>query len=116
MLFRSATWSHDLVCGLDGAVYANIRISGTDTEYTDEAVRLEAVLEEGSEFGRLSWKSEDRLVWTDAGGSVLGTGPELTVQSPGTYYCSIDVNNTDIDNRTAAVGVRINGLILKRHD
>mgnify|MGYP001024327164 FL=1 len=113
---ETATWSHDLVCGLDGAVYANIRLSGTDTEYTDEAVRLEAVLEEGSEFGRLSWKSEDRLVWTDAGGSVLGTGSELTVQSPGTYYCSIDVNNTDIDNRTAAVGVRINGLILKRHD
>ena len=55
-------------------------------------------------------------MWTDAGGSVLGTGTELTVQSPGTYYCSIDVNNTDIDNRTAAVGVRINGLILKRHN
>lgn len=112
-IVETATWSHDLVCGLDGAVYAKIRVYGTDTDHTDEAVRLEAVLEEGGAFGRLSWRGENRLVWTDAGGNALGTGSELMVQAPGTYYCSIDVNNTDIDNRTVGAAVRINGLLLK---
>lgn len=112
-IVQSSAWSHDLVCGLDGAVYAKLRVSGTDTDDMDAGIRLEAVLEEGGAFGRLSWQSEDRLVWTDDSGNLLGTGPELTVQTPGTYYCSINVNNGDIDKRTVGAAVRISGLLLK---
>lgn len=112
-IFGSTTWSHDIVCGLSGAVYAKLSVRGTDSDYTDGAIKLEAVLEEGSEFGRLSWQSGDRLVWTDDKGSTLGTGSELTVYTPGTYHCSINVDNADIDNRTVSCAVRISGLMLK---
>lgn len=112
-IVESSAWSHDLVCGLDGAVYAKLRIVGTDTDVTDEAIRLEAILEEGGGFGQLSWKNEDRLVWTDDSGNLVGSGPELTAQTPGTYYCSLDVNNGDIDRRTVGAAVRISGLLLR---
>lgn len=110
---ESVIWSHDIVCGLDGAICARLRISSFDMDSTDGAIELKAVLEEGGGFNNLSWKSGDKLVWTDAGGNILGTGPELTVRAPGAYYCSVNVSNTDIDRRTASVAVRTSGLLLR---
>ena len=112
-VIEHVSWSHDIVCGLDGAVYARLKISSSDMDSTDGAIELKAALEEGSAFNSLSWKSEDKLVWTDDSGNILGTGSELTVRTPGTYHCSINVNNTDIDQRTASVVVRTSGLLLR---
>lgn len=107
------TWSHDIVCGLDGAVHARLKISSSDMDSTDGAIELKAILEEGSGFNSLSWKSEDKLVWTDNSGNILGNGPELTVRTPGVCHCSINVSNTDIDKRTASAAVRVSGLLLR---
>lgn len=109
----TVVWQHDLICGLEDAVYARLSVRGNDTDHTDGAIRLEAVLEEGDAFGKLLWQEEERLVWSDEAGNVLGTGMDLSVQSPGTYRCSIRVQNEDVDNRELAIGVKVAGLVLK---
>lgn len=108
----TTVWRHDVVCGLTDMVYARLTIKGTDTDYTDKAVRLEAVLEEADGYGRLIWQDGDEIIWTDENGNVLGTGTELEVQAQGNYQCSINVSNQDISNRTASAAVRISGLAL----
>lgn len=108
----TVVWQHDLVCGLEEAVYARLSVRGTDTDLTDGAVRLEAVIEEGAAYGQLLWQGEDLLVWTDEAGNVLGTGPELTVQAPGIYRCGMNVQNEDLDNREVGVSVKVSGLVL----
>ncbi len=109
----TTVWSHEIVCGLEDALYARLIIRGTDTDYTDRAVRLEAVLEQGDAYGQLVWPDENQLVWTDNDGNVLGTGPELTVQSPGAYRCSISAANEEIDNREVSTTVRISGFLMR---
>lgn len=109
----TTVWSHKLVCGLEDAVYARLTVRGTDTDPADKAVRLEAVLEEGEAYGRLAWAGEEKLIWTDEGGNALGTGPELTVRSPGLYRCGIHVTNEDIDRRETEAVVKVSGLALR---
>ena len=111
MLFRS--WHHDLICGLKDAVYARLSVHGTDTDYTDKAIKLEAALEERDAYGNLAWQNEDRIIWTDGDGNVLSTTMDLTVQAPGTYRCSINVSNEDIDNREVSAAVRISGVVFR---
>lgn len=109
----TVVWKHDLVCGLEDSVYARVIVRGADTDFTDGAIRLEAVVEEGDAYGQLIWQSEDNLIWKDEAGNVLGTGTDLTVQSPGTYLCSINVLNEDIDSREINVRVKVAGLVLR---
>ncbi|MBD5502309.1 MAG: hypothetical protein HDR09_00730 [Lachnospiraceae bacterium] len=104
-------WKHDIICGLEDCLYAKLTIRGTDTDYYDHAIRLEAVLEEGDGYDNLAWQEGDELVWTDAEGNVLGIGPEYTAGEVGVYRCSINVDNTDIDHREADVTVRRAGLV-----
>lgn len=104
-------WKHDIACGLDNSLYAKLTVRGTDTDYYDRAIRLEAVLEEGEGYGNLAWQEGDGLVWTDEEGNVLGTGSEYTACEAGVYRCSINVENKDIDCRSAEVTVRRTGLV-----
>ena len=106
-------WHHDLICGLKDAVYARLSVHGTDTDYTDKAIKLEAALEERDAYGNLAWQNEDRIIWTDGDGNVLSTTMDLTVQAPGTYRCSINVSNEDIDNREVSAAVRISGVVFR---
>lgn len=107
-------WKHDIVCGLTNKVYAKLTLQGTDSDYGDRAIRLEALLEEGAEYRRLAWQEGDELIWTDAGGNLVGIGRELTVTGPGIYRCSINVANKDINKKTVEVRVKINGLIIPK--
>lgn len=104
-------WKHDVICGLTDSLYAKLTVRGTDTDYYDHAIQLEAVLEEGDGYGNLTWQEGEAFVWTDAEGNVLGTGPEYTACEAGVYHCSINVNNADIDHRGADVTVRRAGLV-----
>ena len=76
-------WHHDLICGLKDAVYARLSVHGTDTDYTDKAIKLEAALEERDAYGNLAWQNEDRIIWTD------------------------------IDNREVSAAVRISGVVFR---
>lgn len=105
-------WKHDVVCGLTDALYAKLTVSGADTDYFDRAIRLEAVLEEGEGYGNLVWQEGDALVWTDAEGNVLGSGAELIAHDAGTYRCSINAANADIDHRAAVAAVKKTGLVV----
>lgn len=82
-----------------------------DTETIWGRIHLEAVLEKGEGFDRLTWLSKERLVWTDVRGNVLGTGPGLTVFEPGIYRCSVNVSNADISGRMAEAIVIVSGLM-----
>lgn len=108
---KVTVWKHDIICGLKDSLYAKLIVRGTDTDYYDHAIRLEAVLEEGDGYGNLKWQEGDAFVWTDAEGNVLGTGPEYTACEAGVYRCSINVDNADIDRRVADVTVRRAGLV-----
>lgn len=108
---KATVWKHDIICGLTDSLYAKLIVRGTDTDYYDHAIRLEAVLEEGDGYGNLAWQEGDAFVWTDAEGNVLGTGSEYTACETGVYRCSINVNNADIDHREATVNVRRTGLV-----
>lgn len=108
---KVTVWKHDIICGLEDSLYAKLTVRGTDTDYYDHAIQLEAVLEEGDGYGNLAWQEGDAFVWTDAEGNVLGTGPEYTACEAGAYRCSINVDNVDIDHREAAVTVRRTGLV-----
>lgn len=125
-------WLHDVICGLDGMLYARLTIRAADTEADQPAggeellnpdrmsnsrniqgqLDLEAVLEEAEGYGRLVWPEGERLIWTDMHGNVLGQGSKLTVFEPGIYRCSIQAVNTDIDYRTAEAVVTVSGLVL----
>lgn len=104
-------WKHDIACGLEDSLYVKLKVRGTDTDYYDRAIRLEAVLEEGEGYGNLAWQEGDELVWTDEEGNVLGTGSEYTACEAGIYRCSVNVANADIDCREATVVVRRTGLV-----
>ncbi|MBD5475840.1 MAG: hypothetical protein HDR17_07665 [Lachnospiraceae bacterium] len=104
-------WKHDTICGLEDTLYAKLTVRGTDTDYYDHAIQLEAVLEEGDGYGNLTWQEGGVFVWTDVEGNVLGTGPEYTACEAGVYRCSINVDNTDIDHREVDVTVRRAGLV-----
>ena len=108
---KVTVWKHDIICGLEDSLYAKLTVRGTDTDYYDHAIRLEAVLEEGDGYDNLAWQEGDELVWTDAEGNVLGIGPEYTAGEAGVYRCSINVANADIDHREADVTVRRAGLV-----
>ncbi|MDE6740226.1 MAG: hypothetical protein K2K07_14180 [Lachnospiraceae bacterium] len=108
---KVTVWKHDIICGLEDSLYAKLTVRGTDTDYYDHAIRLEAVLEEGEGYGNLAWQEGDELVWTDTEGNMLGTGPEYTACEGGVYRCSINVANADIDHREADVTVRRIGLV-----
>ena len=108
---KVTVWKHDIICGLEDSLYAKLIVRGTDTDYYDHAIRLEAVLEEGDGYGNLAWQEGDAFVWTDAESNVLGTGSEYTACEAGVYRCSINVGNADIDGREATVTVRRTGLV-----
>lgn len=108
---KVTVWKHDIICGLKDSLYAKLIVRGTDTDYYDHAIRLEAVLEEGDGYGNLTWQEGDAFVWTDAEGNVLGTGPGYSACEAGVYRCSINVDNADIDRREATVTVRRTGLV-----
>lgn len=105
------TWKHELVCGLTDVVYAILTVSGSDTDYYDRAICLEAALEPGEGYEQLAWQEGEELVWTDAEGNILGTGSELMVRAAGVCQCSVNVSNADVESRTANVAVRIAGLV-----
>lgn len=105
-------WKHDIVCGLTDMLYARLTVRGTDTDYFDRAIRLEAVLEEGEGYENLTWQEGDELVWTDADGNALGIGPELIAHETGVYRCSINAANADIDHREASTAVRKIGIVM----
>lgn len=108
---KVTVWQHDIICGLENSLYAKLTVRGTDADYYDHAIRLEAVLEEGDGYGNLVWQEGEAFVWTDSEGNVLGTGPEYTARETGVYRCSINVDNADIDHREADVTVRRAGLV-----
>ena len=109
----TTVWNHEIICGLEDALYARLTIRGTDTDPADRSVKLEAVLEQGDAYGQLVWPEEEQLVWTDGSGNPLGSGPELTVQTPGIYRCGIRAANEDIDHREVSTTVRISGFVMK---
>lgn len=103
-------WKHELICGLEDAVYAVLTARGSDTDYYDRAIRLEAVLEEGGGYEQLAWQEGDELVWTDEAGNTMGVGSELMVYEPGVYQCSLNIANADIEHKTVKTTVKIAGL------
>lgn len=109
----TTVWHHDVICGLTDMVYARLAVHGTDSDPVDRSIKLEADLEEGEGYERLVWQGEDKLVWTGEDGTVLNTGSELVVQAPGTYRCSANVTNEDIDNREVSVMVKVSGFMLR---
>lgn len=109
----TTVWHHDVICGLTDMVYARLAVRGADSDPVDRCIKLEADLEEGEGYERLAWHGEDKLVWMDEDGTVLNTGPELTVQAPGTYRCSVNVTNEDIADREASVTVKVSGFVLR---
>ncbi len=109
----TTVWHHDIICGLTDALYARLIIRKTQTDGTDRAVRLEACLEEGDSYEQLAWSGEEQLVWMNEDREPLGSGPELIVQEPGTYWCSLLVSNEDIDNREVCAEVKVSGFVLK---
>lgn len=105
-------WKHDIVCGLTDMLYAKLTIRGTDTDYFDRAIRLEAVLEKGEGYENLAWQEGDELVWMDADGNALGIGSELVAHEAGVYRCGINAANADIDHRDVSTTVRKIGLVV----
>lgn len=103
-------WQHEIVCGLEDTVYAELSVRGEDADYSDRAVCLKAVLEEGEGYEHLTWKEGDELIWTDEAGNVLGTGSGVRVYETGIYRCTLNVANADIDRKSADTAVRIAGL------
>lgn len=105
-------WHHDIVCGLTDVVYGVLHIHGTDEDYYDGAILLEAELEPGEGYEQFAWQEGDELLWTDENGNMLGIGPQLTVNSPGIYKCCINAANPDIDIRSGSVQIKIIGLVV----
>lgn len=106
-------WKHEVICGLGDTLYGRLTVGGMDTDYFDRAIVLEAVFEEGEGYGSLSWQEGDRFVWTDAEGSVLGSGPEYTACEAGVYRCRLNVANADTDHSEVSVTVRKTGLVMR---
>lgn len=111
---KTTVWHHDVVCGLTDAVYAVLHIRGTDTDYYDREILLEAELEPKEGYEQLIWQEGDELLWTDAEDNLLGIGPKLSVHSPGIYKCCINAANADIDIRTGSAEVNVAGLVLPK--
>lgn len=109
----TTVWHHDIICGLTDVLYARLAIHGTDADYTDRAIKLVASLEAGDGYEQLAWSEEEQLVWMNENKEPLGSGPELTVQEPGTYWCSLLVSNEDIDNREVCAEVKVSGFVLR---
>lgn len=107
---KTTVWHHDIICGLTDAVYAVLHIRGTDTDYYDREILLEAELEPKEGYEQLIWQEGDELLWTDEEGNLMGIGPTLSVNAPGIYKCCINVANADIDIRSAGVEVVVAGL------
>lgn len=106
-------WKHEVICGLEECLYAKLTVRGTDTDYFDRAIVLKAVLEEGEGYDNLSWQEGDRFVWTDAEGSVLGTGPEYTAREAGVYRCRLNTAYEGTDCNEVSVTVRKTGLVMR---
>lgn len=109
---RTTVWHHDIICGLTDVVYAVIHVRGTDTDYYDRAILLEAELEPKEGYEQLIWQEGDELIWTDEGGNLLGIGSKIFVDTPGVYKCCINAANADIDIRSADVEVIVAGLVV----
>lgn len=105
-------WQHDLICGLEEVLYATLTVRGSDTDYYDRAICLEAVLEAGDGYEQLVWQEGDELVWTDEAGNTVGVGSELMVYEPGVYRCSLNIANANIEHKTVETSVRIAGLVV----
>ena len=106
------TWKHDIVCGLTDMLYAKLTVRGTDTDYFDRAIRLEAVLEKGEGYDNLKWQESDEFVWEDVDGNVLGSGTGIMVHDAGVYRCGINVTNEDIEGKDIEVTVKIESEII----
>lgn len=104
-------WKHEIVCGLEDALFARLTVRGEDTDYSDRAICLEAVLEAGEGYEHLAWQEGDELLWTDETGNALGTGSRLMVYEAGVYRCTLNVVNADIEQKSAETDVRIIGLV-----
>lgn len=111
---KTTIWHHDIVCGLTDVVYGVLHIHGTDTDYYDGTILLEAELEPGEGYEQFAWQEGDELLWTDAEDNLLGIGPQITVNSPGVYKCCINAANSDIDIKSGSVQVMIAGLVVPR--
>lgn len=109
----TTVWHHDIICGLTDVLYARLDLGGSDTDYTDQAVRLEAYLEPGDGYEQLIWSGEEQLVWMNENREPLGTGTELFVQEPGNYWCGLSVSNEDIDLIEACAEVKVSGFVLR---
>lgn len=109
----TTVWHHEIICGLTDVLYAQLVIRGTDTDHADRAVRLEAHLEAGDGYEQLVWPGEEQLVWMNEDKESLGSGPELVVQEPGTYWCSLSVSNEDINHREVCAEVKVSGFVLR---
>ena len=109
---RTVVWHHDIICGLTDVVYGVLHIHGTDEDYYDGTILLEAELEPGEGYEQFAWQEGDELLWTDENGNMLGIGPQLTVNSPGIYKCCINAANPDIDIRSGSVQIKIIGLVV----
>lgn len=109
---QKTVWHHDIVCGLTDVVYGVLHIRGTDTDYYDGTILLEAELEPGRGYNLFAWRKGNELLWTDEKGNMLGIGPQLTVNSPGIYKCCINAANADIDIRAGSVQVKTVGLVV----
>lgn len=106
-------WKHEVICGLEEKLYAKLTVRGTDTDYYDRAILLEAVLEEEEACDHLTWQEGDRLIWMDAEGNVLGTGSSYTACEAGVYRCCLNITNEDLNCREICVTVRKTGLVTR---
>lgn len=106
-------WEHELICGLEESLYGKLTVRGTDTDYFDRAIVLEAVVEECDGYDHQPWQDSAAFVWTDTDGNVIGTGSEYTACEAGVYHCRIDGANTGMGDTDASVTVRKTGLVMR---
>ena len=106
------TWHHDLICEKTDFVYAILKITGIDDDYSDRKMKLYAELVEQEGFPELLLPETEGewLVWSNEQGEVLGTGTEIEVQNVGVYYCKLVVSNEDVEPLEGSVQVVIKGV------
>ncbi len=110
----TTVWHHDIICGLTDVVYAVLHIRGTDTDYYDREILLEAELEPREGYEQFAWQEGNELLWADAEGNLSGTGSTFSVNAPGIYKCCINAANADIDIRSADAEVIVAGLVVPK--
>lgn len=106
---RTTVWHHDISCGKTDLVYAVLKITGTEEDYLDGKIHLCAELVEREGFANLRL-SDEKFVWKNAQGEILGNGAEIIVEKPGLYSCSVVASNEDVNMLTGNTKVIIKGI------